>query len=703
MKQAHISRRGFLKVASAAGLVIGFDFPARAAQTQSAAFTPNAFLKIDDKGVVTLQLPKSEMGQGTYTAIVMMVAEELEVSPKDIVVEIPDASGKKFAPVSQSTGGSDAVRTTWEPMRTAGAVVRSMLIDAAAQDWKVDASTLHAEDGKVIHDASGKSAAYGSLVGAAAKLKAPEKVNLKDPSKFKIIGKPTLRLDAAGKVNGSTVYGIDVRFDGLKIASLAQSPVIGGKVKDLNEAAALKIEGVVKVVNLGDAVAVVADDMWTAKQGLAALNVTWDEGENAKLSQADIVNQLLAAGEKEGAVAGETGKVADVMGKPGAKIISATYQQPFLAHAPMEPSNCTAHVTADRCEIWVGTQDPGETRARAAAGSGLPPASVTVHNYLVGGGFGRRLEGDMAERAAQISKAAGMPVKVVWSREEDIQHDLYRPYYYDKISAAVDESGKPVAWSHRIVGSSIMARLYPKGFKGVDEDAVDGAVSTPYDIPNTRVEYVRQDSPVITSWWRGVGPLRSIFVVESFIDELAAAAKIDPVAYRLSLIKDARAKAVLQKAAEMSDWGNPVQGLHRGIALLNAWDTYLAEVVELELKNGTPIVKRVVAVVDCGQVVNPSGVEAQLMGGVIFGLTAGLFSEITINNGRVQQSNFHDYRMIRMDNCPKIETYIMPSNEKPGGMGEPPCAGLMPALANAMFAATGRRIRKLPVLSSVTT
>jgi len=701
------TRRTFLQASTAGALLIGFDIPAHA-QTQKAAagqgplLAPSAYLKIDTKGVVTLQLPRAEMGQGIYTAIPMMIAEELEVNAADIVIEIPNGEPKKFAPISQNTGGSSSARTTFLPVRRAAASGRFMLMTAAAQKWNVDVASCRAADGTVFHDASNRSAKYAELVAAAAKVPLPEKVDIKTPETYRVIGKPTKRLDAPGKVTGTTVYGIDVRLPGMKVATLAQSPVIGGKVKAYDETAALAQPGVRQVLNLGDAAVVIADHMWAAKRGLAALKVEWDDGDHKTLNQSQIVQDIVTAAQKPGAMAGEAGNVDAAMGQ-AVRTMSATYEQPFLAHATMEPVNCTAQVTPTTCEIWVGTQSPETVKNAVIAATGLPPEAVTVHVYTVGGGFGRRLEADMVERTIQVAKMTDGPVKLIWSREEDIQHDRFRPYYIDQLSAGLDAAGKPIAWTHRVAGSSIIARLFPKGFKGIDGDAVEGAVETPYHFENKRVDYVRQESPVITSWWRGVGPLHNVFVVESFIDELAASAKIDPVEYRKSLIKDPRTMAVLELAASKADWGKPLPAGHgRGISLLNVWGTRMAQVAEVEvLASGQVKVKRVVAAVDCGQAINPLAVRAQMEGGIIFGVTAALYGEITIKGGRVEQSNFTDYRMLRINDAPKVETHIIENHEAPGGIGEPPTAGAAAAIANAVFAATGRRIRKLPITKNL--
>jgi len=547
----------------------------------------------------------------------------------------------------------------------------------------------------------------------------PSGVALKDPKDFKLIGTPAKRLDTPDKVDGTAQFGIDVRLPGMKFAAVAACPVFGGKLASVDDAKAKAIPGVQQVVRLDDAVAVVAADTWAAKQGLAALDIRWDDGPNANLTTADIVQQLATASEKSGVVARKDGDVAAAMAGAGQKV-EAIYEQPFLAHATMEPVNCTVHVRPDGCDVWVGTQVPTFTQNAAAKATGLPKAKVQVHNHLLGGGFGRRLEVDFITRAVQVAKQVTGPVQVLWSREEDIQHDMYRPYYYDRIAAGLDAQGKPIAWTHRVTGSSIIARvsseLFPKNLrviralglgsviatmKGLDTDAVEGAAEPPYALPNIRVEYVRQEPPgVPTAFWRGVGPTRSIFVVESFMDELAAAAKRDPFEYRRALLDGSpRAKAVLELAADRAGWGGKLPaGSGRGIALLHAFGSYIAQVAEVAVsKQGDVRVRRVVCAVDCGTVVNPDIVKAQMESGIVFGITGALWGEVTIKNGRVEQHNFSDYRVLRMSETPAIEVHLVKSAEAPGGVGEPGTSAVMPAVTNAVFAATGRRIRKLPV------
>jgi isoquinoline 1-oxidoreductase beta subunit len=708
-----VSRRTLLKVSAAAGggLLLSFILPGMIRGTESAgaktvnSFAPNAFLRIGHDGRVTLIMPQVEMGQGTYTSMPMLIAEELEVRLDQIQLEHapPDDRlyGNSIFAGFHVTGGSTSVRAFWEPLRRAGANARVMLVSAAAQTWKVDPTSCRAEKGAVIHVKSGRRLPYGALVDTVATLPMPDHVALKNPKNFTLIGTSAKRLDTPDKVNGTAKFGIDVRVPGMKIATVAACPVFGGKLADVDDSKAKAIKGVQQVVRLNDAVAVIADNMWAAEQGLAALDIRWDEGPNARLTTADIVQQLEAASRGPGVVARKEGDVAKAMAG-AAKKVEAVYQMPFLAHATMEPMNCTVHVRKDGCEIWVGTQVQTRAHATAAEVTGLPPERIQVHNHLLGGGFGRRLEVDFITQAVQIGKQVAGPVKVVWTREEDMQHDMYRPYYYDRIAAGLDVQGRPIAWTHRVTASSLVARYVPALFKnGLDFDAVEGATEPPYTFPNILVDYVRQEPPGIrTGWWRGVGPTHNIFVVESFMDELAAAAKTDPVEYRRALLtKSPRAKAVLDLAAEKAGWGQPLPERHgRGVSVQFVFGSYVAQVAEVEVaKNGEVRVTRVVCAVDCGVVVNPDTVRAQMEGGIIFGLTAALFNEITLKDGRVEQSNFDDYRMLRINEAPAVEVYLVKSAEAPGGIGEPGTSALAPALTNAIFSATGKRIRKLPV------
>jgi len=705
------SRRTFLKVSAAAGggLLIGFYLPAvRAAPATAAnagAFAPNAFVLIGRDDTVTLIMPQVEMGQGTYTSMPMLIAEELEVDLGQIALEAAPPDDRRYANSLigfQVTGGSSSVRAMWEPLRRAGAVARVMLISAAAQGWNVDPTSCRAEKGEVIHGPTGRKLRYGALADTAAALPVPDNVALKDAKAFKLIGTPAKRLDTPDKVNGKALFGIDVKIPGMKIATVAACPVFGGKLARVDDSTAIEIKGVRQVVRLDDAVAVVADHMWAAIQGLAALDIEWDEGPNAKVSSADIVRQMETALQKPGVVGRKDGDVAKAMAGAAMKV-EAVYQVPFLAHATMEPMNCTVHVRQDGCDVWVGSQVVSRAQATAAEVTGLPLEQVQVFNHFLGGGFGRRLEVDFVTQAVRIAKQVDGPVKVVWTREEDIQHDIYRPYYYDRMTAGLDAQGLPIAWRHRVTGSSIEARWLPAAMKdGLDTDAVEGAaVELQYAIPNILVDYVRQEPPGLTTgWWRGVGPTHNIFMVESFIDELAAAAKKDPLEYRRALLaKSPRARTVLDLAAEKAGWGQPLPlGVGRGVSLQFAFGTYLSQVAEVAVsKDGEVLIQRVVCAVDCGIIVNPDTVKAQIEGGIILGLTAAQFGEITLKNGRVEQSNFNDYRALRINEAPTIEVHLVISAEAPGGIGEPGTVGIAPAVANAIFAATGKRIRKLPV------
>jgi isoquinoline 1-oxidoreductase beta subunit len=702
------TRRAMVKatVVAGGGFVLGVSIPRlpRAfAAEPNADFAPNAFIRIDQDGKVTFTIPQVEMGQGIYTALAMLLAEELD-APFDAVTVLAAPPDDKLYlnPVFgfQVTGGSTSVRAFWDPMRIAGAAARAMLVKAAAANWSVDPATCRTDNGVVFHDASAQNATYGELARAAAGLTPPQDPPLKSPANFKLIGKPLKRLDTPDKVNGKVVYGIDARPPGVKIATLASCPVLGGKVARVNDATAQSVPGVRQIVVLDDLVAVVGDHMWAAKQGLGALEVTWDEGPNATLSTADVLNGLVTASEKAGAVAKSTGDMAGGLSE-GTKL-EATYHVPFLAHAPMEPVNCTVHVRPDACEIWVGNQVITRAQGIAAEVTGLPLEKVIVHSHLIGGGFGRRLEVDYIAKAVRIAQKVDGPVKVIWTREEDIQQALYRPFYFDRFAASLS-NGKITAWSHKIAGSSIMARWLPATFKdGLDEDAVDGAIDFPYDTPNIHVEYIRVEPPpgVGTCFWRSVGPGHNIFVIESFVDELAHAAKQDAVVFRREhLAKEPRLLACLDLAAEKGGWGSALPArVGRGVACQSVFGSYVAAIVEAEVDaDGEIAIRRVTAAVDCGTVVNPDSVEAQIQGGLIFGLTAALYNEITIAKGRVQQSNFNNYRMMRINEAPAIDVHLIRNGEAPGGIGEPGTSIAAPALANALFAATGVRFRSLPI------
>jgi isoquinoline 1-oxidoreductase beta subunit len=694
-----LSRRTLLQAGAAAGggllLSLSLPFAGGEAEAANSEFVPNAFIRIGRDGQIVLTMPYVEMGQGTYTAIPMLIAEELEVDLKQVRLEHAPPNEKLYAnPLLgvQATGNSNAIRGAWQPLRQAGATARTMLVAAAAKRWKVDPASCRAQNGEVRHAPTGRSIRYGELAADAARIAVPENVALKRPEDFKLIGTAAKRLDTPAKVNGTAVYGIDVRPPGVKIATLAQSPVFGGRVKSVDDAAAKAVKGVRQIVRLDDAVAVVADHMGAAKKGLAALKIEWDDGPHAKLTTEAIARELESATLNSGAVAQNIGDADKAMASAATKV-EATYQAPFLAHATMEPMNCTVHVRKDGCEVWVGSQAIGRVQAAAAKTAGLPLDKV---------GFGRRLEVDGVVRAVQIAQQVGGPVKVVWTREEDIQHDMYRPYWFDRISAGLDENGKPVAWSNRFAGSSVMARWLPPAFaNGLDPDSTEGAIDLVYDLPNFHVEFVRVEPPGIpTAFWRSVGPSHNVFVTESFVDEMAAAAKQDAVAYRRALLdKSPRAKAVLDLAAEKAGWGQPLpKGSGRGVSLQFVFGTYQAQVAEVEVsKEGEVRVRRVVCAVDCGIAVNPDTVQAQIQSGIMFGATAALYGEITLKDGRVEQSNFDTYRALRINEAPAIEVHIVKSSEPPGGMGEAGTSAVVPAVANAIFAATGKRLRKMPV------
>jgi isoquinoline 1-oxidoreductase subunit beta len=705
-----LSRRGFLQAgaASGGGLMLSLSLPFANGEAEAAdadGFAPNAFIRIERDGQIVLTMPYVEMGQGTYTSIPMLIAEELEVDLSQVRLEHapPDEKlyGNPLLGGVQATGNSNAVRASWQPLRQAGATARAMLVSAAAKRWNVDPVSCRAQSGEVLHAATGRRVKYGELAAEAARVPVPEKVALKRPQDFKLIGTPARRLDTPAKVNGTAIYGIDARPPGVKIATLAQSPVFGGRVKRVDDAAAKAVKGVRQIVRLDDAVAVVADHMGAAKKGLAALKIEWDDGPHAKLDTEAIVRELEQATLNPGAVAQNIGDADKAMGSAVTKV-EATYQVPFLAHATMEPMNCTVHVRKDGCEIWVGSQALARVQAAATKTAELPLDKVTVHNHLIGGGFGRRLEADGVIRAVEIAKQVDGPVKVVWTREEDIQHDMYRPTWFDRFSAGLDANGRPVAWKHRFAGSSVAARWAPPWFKdGLDPDSTEGAIDLAYALPNTHVEYVRVEPPGIpTAFWRSVGPSHTVFVVESFMDELAAAAKQDPVAYRLALLdKTPRARAVLALAAEKAGWGQPLPDrAGRGVSLQCVFATYMAQVAEVEVaKDGAVRVRRVVCAVDCGTVVNPDTVRAQIESGIIFGITAALYGKITLKDGRVEQANFDSYQMLRMNEAPAIEVHIVQSSEPPGGMGECGTSAIVPAVANGIFAATGKRLRRMPV------
>lgn len=705
-----VSRRAVLTGGLATGFLLAFHLPLRAAvnepeqpkDTTDGKFAPNAFIRVEDTGRTVLLMPQVEMGQGVYTSIAMILAEELDADWAKVAVLHAPLNDKLYANPAfglQATGGSTSIRAWWNPLRAAGASAKAMLVQAAAAQWQVEPASCTTSKGEVVHAASGRKLGYGELALAAQGQTPPKDVRVKDPKDFVIIGQPLKRLDTPDKVNGKVVYGIDAILPGMKIAAIANCPVFGGKVGKVDDSAAVKIAGVRKVVVLEDAVAVIGDHMWAAKKGLDALKIEWNEGPNAKLSTKDVWQHLRAASEKDGVVAKSVGDIAK--GLASGDRFEASFELPFLAHASMEPINATVHVRPDACEIWTGTQIMTRVQSEAAKAAGLPVDKVIVNQHLLGGGFGRKLEPDMVVAAVKIAKQVDYPVKVIWTREEDIQHDVYRPVYRDQVTASLVD-GKVAAWKYKVAGSAVLARWLPPAFqKGIDIDAVDAAVDAPYDFTNFHVEYVRAEPPAVpTGFWRGVGPNNNVFAVECAMDELARKAGKDPVEFRRSMLtKNPRMLAVLNLAAEKSGWGQPLPPrVGRGVCVQPSFASFLATVVEAEIDDiGEIVLRRIVSVVDTGIAVNPDTVKAQIEGGLVFGLTAALYGEITIEKGRVQQSNFHDYRMMRINETPKIEVVVVKSGEAPGGIGEAGVNAGPPALRNAIYAATGVALRRLPI------
>jgi isoquinoline 1-oxidoreductase subunit beta len=714
-----MKRRDFLKTGAAVGggLLISLYLPEIAQAgvpakpsdklnfVESVTFAPNAFIRIAPDDNVTIIVGKSEMGQGVYTSLPMLVAEELEADWSKIKVESAPVDAAYNHPDFgiQMTGGSTSTASEWERLRKAGATARVMLIAAAAETWKIPVADLHAEKGYVIHAASGRRASFGSLADTAAKLTPPADVPLKDPKDFKLIGKPTRRLDTPSKLNGTAQFGLDVQIPGMMTALIARAPVFGGKVLNFNADKAKTVPGVKSVVQVPSGVAVIANGFWPAKLGRERLEIKWDDGPNATLSTVGMREQYATLAKTPGLVARKVGDPAKALAG-AAKTITAEYEVPYLAHASMEPLNCVVDLRADRCEIWTGTQFQTVDRMAAAAAAGLKPEQVQIHTTLLGGGFGRRANpaSDFVTEAVQVAKAAKVPVKVVWTREDDTRGGWYRPMWYDRMVGGLDASGNPVAWTHTIVGQSIMQGTMFEQFmtkNGIDGTSVEGAADLLYGIPNLQVDLHTPNIGVPVQWWRSVGHSHNGFAVEAFFDELAHAGGKDPYELRRALlVKQPRMRAGLELAAQKANWGKSLPaGRGRGIATHFSFDSYVAQVAEVSVENGHLRVHRVVCAVDCGRVVNPDTVKAQMEGGIIFGLTAALMDEITLEQGRVKQRNFHDYPMLRINEAPEIEVYIVPSTENPTGVGEPGVPPVAPAVANAIFAATGKRVRKLPI------
>jgi isoquinoline 1-oxidoreductase beta subunit len=719
-----LGRRLFLQTtaAASAGLVIGCHVPppdappapkpeATEAKKDAPApavadgppFAPNAWVRVAPDGFVTIILDKCEMGQGVETSLAMLVAEEIEVDLASVKTS--------FAPVDpvyknrlfgmQATGGSTSIRAAWKPLREAGAAARIMLVSAAARTWKVDESECRAEKGEVIHASSGRRLGYGALAAEAAKSPLPKEPKLKDPSNFRLIGTRATRRDGPEKAAGQTVFGFDVKQPNMLTAVVVRCPVFGGTLVKFDPAKSLAVRGVKKVFKIDSGVAVVAEGFWPARKGAQALVVEWNEGKNAANSSEKITAQAAALAKKPGKVGKSKGDAEKAL-KAAAKKVDAIYEAPFQAHAPMEPLSCTVHIKDDSCTMWVHTQFQEAVQGTVAKATGLKPSAITIHTTFLGGAFGRKFEQDFILEAVQIAtEMRGVPVKLMWSREDDLRHDYYRPASYNVLRGGIGKDNMPVAWTHRVVSPSIMSRIFPNFVKdGLDNSSLEGASDLQYGVPNLHVDYHMQDTGVPVGFWRSVGHSQNAFVTECFLDELAALGKQDPLEVRRKLLGDSpRLKAVLELAAEKAGWSKPpAEGVGRGIAAHISFGSYVAQVAEVSVgKDGQVKVHRVVCAVDCGSVVNPDTVEAQMEGAIVYGLTATLKSQITIENGRVKQGNFHNFRLLAMDEMPAVEVHIMPSKEPPGGVGEPGTPPIAPAVVNAIYAATGKRIRRLPI------
>ena len=710
------ARRRFLRdaVLLAGGLVIGFRLPEKGGRAWAAeetaagsakVYPPNAFIRIAADDSVTLIVNKSEMGQGVYTSLPMLINEELDAPWERIRVEAaPVAAVYNHTQYGiQLTGGSTSVASSWEQLRRVGASARILLVQAAAQRWGMPASACKAENGRIFHPDGRTSLSYGEVAEEAGTLPLPAEVPLKDPKHFKWIGKSLKRLDTPEKISGKAVFGIDVRLPDMVTVLVARSPVFGGKLKRFDATEALKVPGVVGVYQVPTGVAVAATGFWPAKTGRDLLQVEWDEGEGASLSTAKLREEYFALARTPGAVARRDGDVAAGL-KAAVQQVRAEYEVPYLAHAPMEPLNVTVDLRPDHCTIWTGTQSQTLDRMAAAAEAGLQPEEVEIHTTYLGGGFGRRANphADFVTEAVQVAKAVGRPVQVIWTREDDMRGGYYRPMWVDVVEAGIGKGGKPVAWKHTLVGQSIMEGTAMAGAMikdGVDASSVEGAANLPYPIPNIQVELHSPKNAVPVQWWRSVGHSHTAFVVETMIDELAYLARQDPVKFRLNLLPRAsRHRAVLQLAAQKAGWGKvkPAPGHAFGVAVHESFGSVVAEVAEVSLEGGQVRVHRVVAAVDCGRVINPDGVVQQIEGGIVYGLAAALHGEITLEDGRPVQSNFHDYPILRHSEMPRVEVHLMPSEAPPSGVGEPGTPPIAPAVANALFALTGKRVRRLP-------
>jgi isoquinoline 1-oxidoreductase subunit beta len=695
---ALLERRDFLR--GGAGLVLSLLWPqasprllAQGGRGARVLLKPSAYIHIGTDDTVTFVITKAEMGQGTVTSLSMLLAEELDCDWKKVRTEFASVDPALYG--MQGVYGSASIRSLWNPLRQVGAMGRSMLVDAAAQRWNVDRELLRTENGFVINSATNARLSYGNLTEAAAQLPVPANVVVKDPKQFRIIGKPVKRLDSLDKINGRAKFGIDARQPGMLYASVARCPVFGGKVASFNAEKAKATPGVKNVFPVSSGVAVVAENTWAAMQGRRALQIEWDEGPNASQSSAKISRMFADLVAQPGAVAKQTGDAEKALSEAGKKL-EAVYEAPYLSHAPMEPMNCTAVVRADSCEVWTSTQGQSAARQTAATVTGLKPESVQVNTLFMGGGFGRRSGADYVGESVEIAKAIpGVPVKLTWSREDDMQHDHYRPAACVKFAGAVDADGWPAVFTANVACPSFSGG--GRGGSGVDSTAVEGIHTLEYAIPNFRVDYHRADAGIPTTYWRAVGYTQNTFFAESFLDELAVEGRKDPVELRRRLLeKSPRLLGVLNLAAEKANWGKPAAGRFQGVSVVNNIGSFTAQVAEVSVEKGKLRVQRVVCAVDCGHVVNPAIVRQQIESGIVYGLSA-MKSAITIDKGRVQQGNFDTFSVMRIDEMPKVEVYIVESQNNPGGIGEASVPGIMPAVCNAIFAATGKRIRRLPM------
>jgi len=700
-----LTRRDVLKAGAAGtGLILAVSLAGctkpGSAGGERKPVSMNAWLRIGTDNSITFLCDRSEMGQGVYTALPTLLAEELGVDPRRIAIEFAPA-GEAYRNSligAQVTGGSTSVRDAWKQLRLAGAQAREMLKSAAAREWDTTANACRVENGVIISP-YGKRLTFGAVAEAAATLPVPQGVALKDAEEFQWIGKPLARLDTPAKVDGSATFGIDVKLPGMLHAALAQPPMLGGKVRRLDDTAAKGMPGVRHVVSTSSGVAVVADSWWQARKARDALRIEWDGSTTAALNDGSILRGLKQASGGAGLVARQVGD-ADAALKSARRVVRAEYQLPLLAHATLEPQVCTADVRAGACDLYIPTQSQGAAQAAAAAAAGLKPGQVNVHTTFLGGGFGRRLEVDVIGAAVEASKEAGKPVKLLWTREDDMTHDAYRPPAWDTAAAGFDGDGRLVAWKLHLTGPSITARVFPGAIPAgsVDPFCVEAAANFPYDVPNILVDWVRHEVGLDVGYWRSVSHALNCFVAESFMDELAYAAGKDPAGFRRALLaKQPRYLEVLEVALRRAGHDKPAEGRFQGIAVMEGYDTFMAQVAEISITDGKVKVHRIVCAVDCGQAVNLGIITAQIESSVIFGLSAALWGEINVQGGRVQQTNFHDYRVLRLDEVPAIETHLVSSDNPPGGIGEPATALVAPAVCNAIFAATKQRLRSLPI------